>query len=129
MPWPAPPPLPPNNQPPIPWFQSSTLATVPADGSYPGLLGTDAYPTRLQRGGSPTRTRRPEEAILSPVRPGKEESGGEEGKGAGDNADGICIREGCGGEGGMDGRRTLVERFSMTGAQFLDLVVSSVKRV
>ncbi|CAM9446703.1 unnamed protein product [Scytosiphon promiscuus] len=85
-----------------------TLAIPSAVGPYPGLLGTDGCIARLQRGGSPVRMERPEEAKSSQTRSGKGESRGEPEKGAG--------------LGGAERHRTIVEQLSMTGAQFLDLV-------
>lgn len=116
----------PNPPTPASWCQPCVPATPSATGSYPGLLGTDECPTRLQRGGSPIGRHHTDRAKLSPVRTKKEASGF---KGVGGIADGVLARSGCGREGGVGVHQTLVEQLSMTGAQFLDLVVSRAKDV
>lgn len=67
-------------------------------------------PTRLQRASSPARTERIRAAGVSPA--------WSVGAGVGDEA------EPCGGTGmGTRGEQALVDKLSMSGAQFLDLVV------
>ncbi|CAN0532128.1 unnamed protein product, partial [Ectocarpus sp. 8 AP-2014] len=90
------------------------IASIPttsvAASPFPGLFGMEECPTRLQRASSPARTERIRAAGVSPV--------WSVGAGEGDEA------EPCGGVTGMGarGERALVEKLSMSGAQFLDLV-------
>lgn len=73
-------------------------------------------PKRLQRASSPARAERIRAAGVSPVPP--------VGAGVDDEA------EPCDGGTGMGtrGERALVEKLSMSGAQFLDLVVRTKKK-
>ncbi|CAM9171438.1 unnamed protein product, partial [Ectocarpus sp. 12 AP-2014] len=77
---------------------------------FPGLLALEECPTRLQRASSPARTKRIRAVGVSPVWSVR--------AGEGDEA------EPCGGGTGLGtrGERALVEKLSMSGAQFLDLV-------
>ncbi|CBN80162.1 hypothetical protein Esi_0116_0029 [Ectocarpus siliculosus] len=90
--------------------QASIPTTSVAASPFPGLLALEECPTRLQRASSPARTERIRAAGVSPV--------WSVGAGEGDEA------EPCGGGTGMGtrGDRALVEKLSMSGAQFLDLV-------
>lgn len=114
--WTRPSSSPPGAPPSAPSFQASIPTTSVAASPFPRLLGMEECPTRLQRASSPARTERIRAAGVGPV--------WSVGAGEGDEA------EPCGGGTGLGtrGERALVEKLSMSGAQFLDLVVRTMTK-
>lgn len=110
-------------------------ATSPLEGSLSGLYDDEDFSNRLQRVASPVRAQRLGAAAAvgaSTMDPGEAAAatgdyyyGRSEGAVGGPMGGGVLAGEGIG-SGKVDvfiGYRTLVEELSMTGAQFLDLVV------
>ena len=104
--------LPPPVQPCVP-------TTSPLASSPPWLLGTEENPSRLQRLSSPSRSQQQRPGVSGAVCDGgpvgEAFSAGGAGKGVG----------GGGERPAPCAYKTLVEEMSLTGAQFLDLVVSA----
>lgn len=96
---------------PTPLSQPSGLATCALENASDELLDTEENPSRLQRAGSPTRSQRP--GILWDGCP----------------AGGVGVGKDADGERGICAHRTFLEDLSMMGAQFLDLVVSFLRRM
>ncbi|CAB1099083.1 unnamed protein product [Ectocarpus sp. CCAP 1310/34] len=102
--------IPPGAPPSAPSFQASIPTTSVAASPFPGLRALEECPTRLERASSPARIERIRAAGVSPV--------WSVGAREGDEAEPFG-----GGTGlGTHGERALVEKLSMSGAQFLDFV-------